>query len=172
MSARAQAAPNIEVHKFYGGTISGVAFLALVLEAFLNKYGVWAAFLELPLLVTIYFGMSRRNPATGLLLGTTIGILQDAVSHTPLGLYGIAKTFVGFLASSIGARLDTEHPLSRAALVFFFFHVHQAALATSERLLLNRPAPFFNSTLVLSALVNAGVALFVFPLLDRLRKPS
>lgn len=172
MSARAQAEPNIEVHKFYGGAITAVAFLALVLQAFLNKYGAWAALLELPLLVTIYFGLSRRNPATGLLLGMVIGILQDAVSLTPLGLYGIAKTIVGFLASSLGSRLDTEHPLSRAALVFFFFYVQQASLAITEKFLLNQPTSFFHSTLVLSAVVNAVIAPFVFPLLDRLRRPS
>ncbi len=85
MNAYAHAEPNIEVHKFYGGTISVATFLALVLQAFLNKYGAWVGFLELPLLITIYFGLSRRNPATGLLLGGTIGVLQDAVSHTPFG---------------------------------------------------------------------------------------
>ena len=69
MSSRAQAEQHIEVHKFYGGAVVAVAFLALVLQAFLNKYGSWAGLLELPLLVTIYFSLSRRNPATGLLLG-------------------------------------------------------------------------------------------------------
>jgi rod shape-determining protein MreD len=170
MSARAQAEPNIEVHKFYGGAIAVVAFLALVLQAFLNKYGGWTGFVELPLLITIYFGLSRRNPATGLLLGTTIGVLQDAVSHAPIGLYGIAKTCVGYVASSIGARIDTEHPLARAALVFLFFHLHQIVLTMIERVLLGHPAPFFNFKLLIAALVNAGVALVLFPGLDRLRR--
>ena len=94
MSSRAQAEQHIEVHKFYGGAVVGVAFLALVLQGFLNKFGSWAGLLELPLLVTIYFSLSRRNPATGLLLGMGIGVLQDAVSQMPIGFYGIAKTFV------------------------------------------------------------------------------
>jgi len=78
---------------------------------------------DLPLLVTIYFGLSRRNPSTGLLLGMVIGLLQDSLSGPTVpgwGLYGIAKTIIGYLASSIGARLDTEHPAARFALTFAF----------------------------------------------------
>jgi rod shape-determining protein MreD len=172
MSAYAHAEPNIEVHKFYGGTISVATFLSLVLQAFLNKYGAWVGFLELPLLITIYFGLSRRNPATGLLLRGTIGVLQDAVSHTPIGTYGIAKTVVGYMASSIGSRIDTEHPLARAALIFLFFHVHQAVLTVIERALLDRPVAFFSSKLLIAALINTAAGLLLFPLLDRLRKPS
>jgi rod shape-determining protein MreD len=154
MSAYAHAEPNIEVHKFYGGTISVATFLALVLQAFLNKYGAWVGFLELPLLITIYFG------------------LQDAVSHMPIGTYGIAKTVVGYMASSIGSRIDTEHPLARAALIFLFFHVHQAVLTVIERALLDRPVAFFSSKLLIAALINTVAGLLLFPLLDRLRKPS
>ena len=57
--------PNVEVHKFYSGAVLGVALLALVFQAFLHKYGRWAELIDLPLLVTIYFGVSRRNPVTG-----------------------------------------------------------------------------------------------------------
>ena len=60
--------------------------------------------------MTIYFALSRRNPSSGLLLGMVIGLLQDSLSRTPIGLYGIAKTLVGYLSSSIGARIDVEHP--------------------------------------------------------------
>ena len=56
-----------------------VCLLALVFQAFLHKYGRWSELIDLPLLVTIYFGVSRRNPVTGLFLGGTIGILQDAL---------------------------------------------------------------------------------------------
>ncbi|HXZ12908.1 MAG TPA: rod shape-determining protein MreD [Candidatus Sulfotelmatobacter sp.] len=169
----AQSEPNIEVHKFYGGTILFATILALVLQAFVHKFGRWSELVDLPLLVTIYFGVSRRNPATGLFLGGAIGIVQDALSHdNPIGLYGIAKTCVGYLASSIGARIDTEHPIARFGLVFFFFHFHQAILTITQRVLLNRPAAFVSPRLLLDSLVTAAVAVVLFALLDRLRKPS
>ena len=52
--------PNVEVHKFYGGTVLAVCLLALVFQAFLHKYGRWSELIDLPLLVTIYFGVSRE----------------------------------------------------------------------------------------------------------------
>ncbi len=172
MAVRVGPEPHIEVHKFHAGAVPGVAFLALVLQAFLHRYGGKTELLELPLLVTLYFGLSRRNPASGLLLGTTIGVLQDAVSHVPIGLYGIAKTLVGYLASSVGSRIDVEHPLSRFTFAFLFFHFHQAAVAITMRLLLAQPAAFFTLDLLAASLVNAVLAVALFPLLDRLRKPS
>ncbi len=162
---------NIEVHKYYGGTVLLTAFLALVLQAFLHKYGRWAELVDLPLLVTIYFGVSRRNPVTGMFLGGTIGILQDALSHdNPIGLFGIAKTIVGYLASTVGARIDTQHPISRLALIFLFFHFHQLIFAITERVLLNRPEPFFTLRLLLSSVVTAAFGVVLFAALDRLRK--
>jgi rod shape-determining protein MreD len=167
----AQSESNIEVHKYYGGAVLLVAFMALVLQAFLHRYGRWSELLDLPLLVTIYFGISRRNPVSGLFLGAGIGIVQDALSHgNPIGLYGIAKTLVGYLASSIGARFDTEHPISRLLLVFAFFHFHQIVLASTERVLLNQPEPFFTLRLFLDSVATAVFAVPLFMLLDRLRR--
>jgi rod shape-determining protein MreD len=172
MAVRAQPEPHIEVHKFHAGAVAGAAFVALVLQAFLPIYFAKAELLELPLLVTLYFGLSRRNPASGLLLGTLIGLLQDSLSAKPIGLYGIAKTFVGFGASSIGARLNVEHPLSRFTLAFLFFHFHQAVFALTKRLLLAEPEPVLTLKWLLAALINAALAVLLFPLLDRLRRPS
>ncbi|MGH9716857.1 MAG: rod shape-determining protein MreD [Candidatus Acidiferrales bacterium] len=168
-----QSESNIEVHKYYGGVVTVVAFLAIVTQAFLHRYGRWSEFADLPLLVTIYFGVSRRNPVSGMLLGAIIGIAQDALSHdSPIGLYGIAETIVGFIASSVGARIDTEHPASRFALVFVLFHIRQAVLAFTERVLLNRPTPFFTVHLLIVSLVSAAIAVILFSLLDRLRRQS
>jgi rod shape-determining protein MreD len=173
LNTAARSEGNIEVHKFYGGTVVISAFLALVLQAFLHKYGRWAELLDLPLLVTIYFGVSRRNPVSGMFLGAAIGILQDALSHdNPIGYYGIAKTLVGYVASSVGARIDTEHPVSRLLLVFFLYHFHQAVLTITTRVLLNRPAPFFTWRLFLDSIITAAFSVFLFALLDRLRKSS
>jgi len=165
---------HIEVHKFRTGAILIATLLALVIQAWFPLHFARMALLDLPLLVTIYFGLSRRNPSTGLLLGTAIGLLQDSLSgpNVPLGLFGIAKTVIGYLASSIGARLDTEHPFARFALTAGFFIVHQGLVAMTRRILLAQPEPWFNLHLFGAALLNALVAVFLFLLLDRLRRPS
>jgi rod shape-determining protein MreD len=163
---------HIEVHKFRTGAIVVATLLALVIQTSSPVHFSKLAILDLPLLVTIYFGLSRRNPSTGLLLGMAIGLLQDSLSGptVPLGLYGIAKTIIGYLASSIGARLDTEHPAARFALTAGFFVAQQGLLTLTRRILLAQPESWLNMHLVVAALVNALVGVFLFLLLDRLRR--
>jgi rod shape-determining protein MreD len=163
---------HIEVHKFRTGAIVIATLLALVIQSSSPVHFSKAAILDLPLLVTIYFGLSRRNPSTGLLLGMAIGLFQDSLSGptVPLGLYGIAKTIIGYLASSIGARLDTEHPAARFALTAAFFVAHQGVIVLTRRMLLSQPEAWLNMHLFVAALVNALVAVFLFLLLDRLRR--
>jgi rod shape-determining protein MreD len=165
---------HIEVHTFRTGAILIATLLALVIQAWFPLHFARATLLDFPLLVTIYFGLSRRNPSTGLLLGMAIGLFQDSLSGptVPLGLYGIAKTIIGYLASSIGARLDTEHPAARFALTAVFFVAHEGLVSLTRRILLAQPEPWFNLHLFVAALINALVAVFVFLLLDRLRRPS
>src|SRR5438445_7013856 len=163
---------HIEVHKFRTGAILFATLFALVIQAWFPLRFARATLLDFPLLVTIYFGLSRRNPSTGLLLGMAIGLFQDSLSGptVPLGLYGIAKTIIGYLASSIGARLDTEHPAARFALTFAFFIVHHGLIAVTRGILLGQPEPWFNMHLMVTALVNGLVAVLLFLLLDRLRR--
>jgi rod shape-determining protein MreD len=165
---------HIEVHKFYPGAVVLVAAAALVFQATAPVYFPKLSILDLPLLVTIYFGLSRRNPSTGLLLGMVIGLAQDALSGptVPLGFYGIGKTVIGYLASSIGARLDTEHPAARFALVFMFFVAQQGVLVLVRRLLLAQPEAWFNVHLAIAGAVNAVLGTLLFLGLDQLRRSS
>lgn len=165
--------PHIEVHKYYGGVVPVVVLLALVLQAFVPVYIHSASYLELPLLVTLYFALSKRNPSSGLLLGMIVGLLQDSLSSTRLGLYGIAKTLVGYLGSSLGARIDTEHPIARFLLTGIFYLVHHAALTLMSRTLLAQKSEvYFSVPILIASIVNSFIAIGLFPLLDRLRKPS
>ena len=161
---------HIEVYKFRGGTILFVTILTLLVQAFLPVYFPKVSILDLPLLITIYFGLSRRNPSTGLLLGMVIGLLQDSLSKTPLGLFGLSKTLIGFAASSIGGKLDTEHPAARFALTATFFALHQGIVVLIQRLLLAHAEPWFTVRLAIAAFVNAAVGVVLYFLLDRLRK--
>jgi rod shape-determining protein MreD len=165
-----RAEQHIEVHQFNAGVVAIVVILALALEAFLPLHIRWASSMELTLLVTIYFALSRRNPSAGLLLGMVIGLAQDSLSHTPIGLYGIAKTVVGFAASSFGSRIDVEHPVSRFLLTLAFFHLHNFVFVMTERVLLAQQEPLMTRAVLISSLANSALAVVLFPLLDRLRK--
>jgi rod shape-determining protein MreD len=161
---------HTEVYRFSLWALCGVALLSVVLQAFLHKFTARADYLELPLLVTIYFGVSRRNPSTGLLLGMAIGLAQDGLSHQPIGLFGLAKTCIGYLSSALGTRFEVEVPIVRFGFVWAFFFVHQAILATTERLLLQLHAPYFDREIFIASLINAVLGAILFPLLDKLRK--
>jgi rod shape-determining protein MreD len=175
---RGAVEPRLEVHKFHSGAVVGSCFVALVLQAFVPAK-VWKGelvgdLLELPLLVTLYFGLSRRNPARGLLLGMVVGMLQDGLcganGANPIGLFGIAKTLVGYLASTIGARLDVEHPASRVVLAFIFFHFHRLVYVLTNKWLLAQSIPWMNGKLLAASLVTALLAWPLFALLDKLRQ--
>jgi rod shape-determining protein MreD len=170
MTLHARGGQQVEVYRFYPGAVPIAAFLAVVLQASLPLYVPQATLLALPMLVTLYFGLSRRNPSSGLVLGTCVGLFQDGVSRLPFGLYGIANAFVGYFASSIGARLDVEHPFARLSLAFGFYHVHQFLYAVTKRVILAQPEDFFSQRLLMASLVNAAIAVPLYLLLDRFRR--
>jgi len=126
----------------------------------------------LPLLVTIYFGLSRRNPSTGLLLGMLIGLLQDSLSGPtfPWDSTVLRKPSSGISLRLSGRGSIPSTPLRRFALTFAFFIVHQGLIVLTRRILLAQPEPWFNMHLIVAALVNGLVAVFLFLLLDRLRR--
>jgi rod shape-determining protein MreD len=172
MEIRTANEQHVEVHEFHTGVVTGTVVLALLFQAFLPVHFRWAELVDLPLLATIYFALSKRNPSGGLLLGMIVGVAQDSLSHTPIGLYGLAKTLVGFVASSIGARIDVEHPIARFLLTFVFFLFHNAVFVFIKRILLAQPEPYVSVRLLIASLTSAALAVLLFPLLDRLRKPS
>ena len=69
---------------------------AILLQALLPRPFPRLAILDLPLIVTVFFAVSRRNPVAGCLTGAAIGLFQDALTHQPLGVYGIAKAIIGY----------------------------------------------------------------------------
>jgi rod shape-determining protein MreD len=172
MAAYSPTGMHIEVHKFRVVAVIVVTLAALLVQSFLPVHFPRAQMLDLPLLITLYFGFSRRNPSTGLLLGMVIGLAQDSLGRTQIGLYGISKTLTGYLASSFGSRIDVEHPLSRFGLTLAFYFFHQAVYTLTQRLLLAQHEALFTTHMLIAAGVNAIVAAALFPLLDKLRLPS
>jgi rod shape-determining protein MreD len=170
MSLAARHDALIEVHKYRGWAVAAVVVAALFFQGFLPKYIPHAEVLELPLLVTVYFALGRRNASSGLLLGLAIGLLQDAISHLPFGVYGISLTVVGYCVSWTGAQIAVEHPASRFGVIFVFYHLEQVIIAVVRRYLLGQPETFFNRYWLVGSVVASVGAVLLFPQLDRLRK--
>ena len=116
------------------------------------------ATLDLPLMVVIYFAMTRRNPATSTIGGAVVGIAQDALTRQPLGVFGIAKAVIGYVAGSLGVRIDTENHGMRLLLTFLFVMLHNAIDWVLVRHLLAEPMVWSWVHELLRAVVNALVA--------------
>lgn len=163
---------QIQVHRFHPAVIVGVPLLALVLQAFIPVRLHWFSIFDLPLLVTIFFAVSRRNPIGGLITGCVIGLLQDSLTHNPIGLYGIAKTVVGFSASSLGVKIDVDNPGSRLLVTFGFYIVHQFLYLFVAHGLVGQDLPWRWSHELMSAFFNAALAVILFAVLDHTRETT
>ena len=127
-------------------------------------------YLELPLLVTVYFSLMQRNPMGGTFIGAVIGLLQDALANQPLGIFGMVKTLVGYFAASISIKIDVDNTTIRAGLSFFFFCFHQFFTWILVRALLGHAIDFDITQTLLFGLLNGLVAIPLFLILDKLRE--
>jgi len=96
-------------------------------------------------------------------------LAQDSLTHLPIGVYGIAKTVVGYGASSLGVKLDVENLGARFLLVLFFYVVHQIAYFMVARGLVGLTLAWSWPHELGAAFANALLALPLFLLLDRLK---
>lgn len=158
---------EIEVHRFSWPVSLGIPLLAIFLQVFL-RIGLLNV-LDLPLLVTIFFAVARRRPIPGMITGALIGTLQDAWTGHPIGVFGIAKTVVGYVGSSLGVKLDVDNPGSRFLMTFAFFLVHQFIYMAIERLLVGGSEPWNWAHTLVSALANGLAAVVLFAVLDKLK---
>jgi rod shape-determining protein MreD len=91
---------------------------ALALQTTLARFLVrGAAAIDLVLVVVVYVALTF-GPATGLLTGTFAGLVQDALSHGIIGIGGLAKTIVGFLAGVVGTQFIVANSLPRFVVFF------------------------------------------------------
>jgi rod shape-determining protein MreD len=145
---------------------------ALLLQIVLPLKFPLARLMDFPLLVVIYFALMRREKVYGTMLGTGVGVLQDALSHGYIGIFGICNSVVGYLAASASTRFELESLLARTVLTGVFVLVHDLCLAGLQRLLLETPPPFQPLTMASAVLVNAALGLLVFQVFDRFRRPA
>jgi len=163
---------EIEVYRF-GPVISVlVPLMALVIQAFVplrvHAFGV----LDLPFLVTIFFAVTRRSQLAGMMTGAIIGLVQDALTHQAIGLYGIAKTVAGYGASSLGVKIDVENPGTRLLVTGGFYLVHQAVYFLVARNILGIAMEWLWVRTLLAALLNGLAAIILFGVLDRFKRST
>lgn len=170
---RPTASPvKLEIYRFHPAVLILTPLLALVAQTYLPLHINFGNWLDLPLLVIIYFGLTRRSPVEGLLLGAVIGMAQDGLSRGPIGFLGTAKTVIGYVTTFVSVRFTAENRGVRCITIFVFYYIQFILLYLITALLLGQPMELEWLRRFLAGLVNVAVGVLIFELLDRFRKPA
>jgi rod shape-determining protein MreD len=160
---------DFEIHRYPLLVYALVPLISLVLQAWLPRLTSPYDWFDVPLVVTIYFALGRRDPIQGTLMGAALGLFEDAISHHPIGINGIAKSVVGFLAASVGVRVDVDNFAIRLIFNFVLSLVASAIYLFVTRFLLGLDIEWSWLTELFRAVGNSAIALVLFPVLDRLQ---
>jgi len=159
-----------QVSRFRAWVLFAVPLAAILFQVYVPLFFPSLRFMELPLLVVVYFALMRRSQISALFVGMIIGLAQDSLSSkSPLGMYGIVNTLVGYFAASVGLRLDVDHAFIRFLLSFFFYLFHQVFYWVLARALLGQQAALNWTQVLVLGLLNAVIGAALFHFLDRLR---
>ena len=157
------------ISRFNAAAIVLISLAAIVIQVTVFRFVTYLSYLDLALLVTVYFSVMRRSPVAGVLFGAGIGLAQDSLSRGLIGMYGIVKTLVGYFAASVSQRFDVDNPMVRLTLAFFFYFFHQFFYWVLARALLGQAVSFELQTNLVKGVLNAVVAVPLFRTLDRLK---
>jgi rod shape-determining protein MreD len=158
---------DLEIHRYPAPLYLVVPIVALVLQALFSYYLSRFPYFDLPLVITIYFALARRSPIQGMFLGLFVGIFEDALTHHAIGINGIAKTVAGYLAASVGIRIDVQNMFIRLLLSFALTLLSSGIYLGIYRGLLGMEMDWSWFTILFQAIGNSVLALLLFPLLDR-----
>ena len=168
----AAAERPIYVHRVHWLTLWLTAFLAVVLQTFLPVILPLARLVDLPLLVVIYFSVMRRSKVFGTLFGTVVGLAEDALSHGFLGIFGIAKALAGYFGAWASVQFDLEEFVGRLALTAVLVLFHSVTLRGLRHILVQSSLMIQPLDLASVVLFNSALAVILFQVLDRLRRPA
>lgn len=149
-----------------------LAIAALSFQIFLPAYIPSARLLDLPLLVVVYLASLRRHVMIGMMLGLLLGISQDALSHGPIGVFGITKTIVGYSVATLSLYVEMDYPGARSVLTAFFFLIHQGLFWLLAGGLLGQSLNMDPARTLMLCAVHAGLSLILYPALDSARRPQ
>ncbi len=141
-------------------------FLALAAQTTLAGYVFRSSTpIDLVLIAVVYVAI-KSGPVTGLMAGTVAGLIQDALSGGILGIGGLSKTVVAFLAGVLGTQFIVTAPLPRFLIVLVATALHAAIFMGLYSLLDLRQFPSGYSSILGQAFGNAFVGVVAFQMVE------
>ena len=142
--------------------------LALALQTTLARFVVGgSAAVDLVLVAVVAIALTI-GPVGGMLAGTAAGLIQDALSSGVVGIGGLAKTIVGFLAGAFGQQFIVTAALPRLVIFIAATVLHGAVFMGLYYVLGLRAFPSPWKPLAAQALSNALVGIVAFGIIESL----
>lgn len=142
--------------------------MALALQTTLTRVLVGGtAAIDLVLVVLVYVALTS-GPVTGMFAGSLAGLIQDALSSGIIGIGGLAKSVVGFLAGAIGQQFIVTAALPRLVMFVAATAVHAAVFMGLYALLGLRSFPSPWAAVASQAAGNAAIGMIGFTLVESL----
>jgi len=142
--------------------------LALALQTTLARFLVGgSAAVDLVLVAVVYVALTT-GPVTGMLAGSVAGLIQDSLSSGVVGIGGLAKSIVGFLAGAFGQQFIVTAALPRLVMFVAATALHAAVFMGLYEVLDLRTFPSPGKTVMTQALGNALVGIVAFTIIEAL----
>jgi rod shape-determining protein MreD len=161
------------------GVLIAIA-LALALQTTLARFVVGGtAAIDLVLVAVVYVALTT-GPVSGMLAGSLAGLIQDSLSSGVVGIGGLAKAIVGFLAGAFGQQFIVTAALPRLVMFVAATALHALIFMGLYVGLGLRTFPSPWTAIASQALGNALVGLVAFTIIEglpgamerrRLRRP-
>ena len=151
--------------------MKGIAVLAALVVALLFQTTLAGISLEggtlvnFVLVAVIYIALAL-GPVAGVLGGAAGGLVQDAVAGGIVGIGGIAKTLVGFVAGVVGAQFIVSQPLPRLVMFVGGTVAHELCFQSLYALVEGRSLQFPWGPMLTQAAINGLVGILAFQLVE------
>jgi rod shape-determining protein MreD len=150
----------------------GVIVVALLLQTTLARFLVRGSIgVDLVLVAVVYLSL-RAGPVTGILAGTVAGLAQDGLTTGVVGIGGLGKTIVGYLAGVTGTAFIVTQTIPRFCVFFAATLVEMAVFTLFHALLDPGPTAVQFGAIVAQAFGNSLVGIVVFQLSEGLPRAA
>ncbi len=96
--------------------IAASIVIALLLQILFAKRFAFFQYVELPLVITVFFSL-QRSPVQGMIVGMTAGLGLDIIAGgDTLGVRGFSLTLLGYVIASGSIRFSLEKKLVRVGV--------------------------------------------------------
>jgi rod shape-determining protein MreD len=92
--------------------IAALILLAATLQSFLRAIWDPLVFVDIPLIVAVYFAL-QRDAVLAVIVGLAVGLATDGLSLTLLGANAFSKSMTAFTVASLATRIMIDNAVAR-----------------------------------------------------------